>query len=162
MKDRAPLGADLVIPGLALAFAAYFLVSIADLAWEAKTNAVLIGVLLIVLAAAQLARIALKVIRGEGNLRADVLLLRRDVLVRRLGLVGITVVFIATLNWLGVTLGLLLAMFAALWVSGVRSRAALVWIPLAVAASVYLLFIALLQSDLPHGPLEFVLAKLAP
>ena len=162
MKDRAPLGADLVIPGLALAFAAYFLVSIADLAWEAKTNGVLIGVLLIVLAAAQLARIALKVIRGEGNLRADVLLLRRDVLVRRLGLVGITVVFIATLNWLGVTLGLLLAMFAALWVSGVRSRAALVWIPLAVAASVYLLFIALLQSDLPHGPLEFVLAKLAP
>ena len=162
MKDRAPLGADLVIPGLALAFAAYFLVSIADLAWEAKTNGVLIGVLLIVLAAAQLARIALKVIRGEGNLRADVLLLPRDVLVRRLGLVGITVVFIATLNWLGVTLGLLLAMFAALWVSGVRSRAALVWIPLAVAASVYLLFIALLQSDHPHGPLEFVLAKLAP
>jgi hypothetical protein len=162
VKDRAPLGADLVIPGLALAFAAYFLVSIADLAWEAKTNGVLIGVLLIVLVAAQLARIALKVIRGEGNLRADVLLLPRDVLVRRLGLVGITVVFIATLHWLGVTLGLLLAMFAALWVSGVRSRAALVWIPLVVAASVYLLFIALLQSDLPHGPLEFVLAKLAP
>jgi hypothetical protein len=162
VKDRALLGADLVIPGLALAFAAYFLVSIADLAWEAKTNGVLIGVLLIVLVAAQLARIALKVIRGEGNLRADVLLLPRDVLVRRLGLVGITVVFIATLHWLGVTLGLLLAMFAALWVSGVRSRAALVWIPLVVAASVYLLFIALLQSDLPHGPLEFVLAKLAP
>ena len=83
-----------------------------------------------------------------------------DVLARRIGLVAVTVAFIATLNWLGVTLGLLIAMLAALWVSGVRSRAALVWIPLAVAASVYLLFIAVLQSELPHGPVEWMLAKL--
>ena len=35
---KKPLGADLVIPALALGFAAYFFVSIADLAWEAKAN----------------------------------------------------------------------------------------------------------------------------
>jgi hypothetical protein len=29
-----------------------------------------------------------------------------------------------------------------------------------VAASVYLLFIAVLQSELPHGPVEQMLAKL--
>jgi hypothetical protein len=160
VKDRAPLGADLVIPGLALAFAAYFLVSIADLAWEAKANGVMIGVILLALVAAQLARIGLQVARREASLRAEVLLQPRDLLLRRVGLVAVTIAFIATLHWLGVTLGLLLAMLAALWVSGVRNRKALVWIPLTVAASVYLLFIALLQSELPHGPIEALLAKL--
>ncbi len=36
--SSVPLGADLVIPGLALCFTVYFYVSIADLAWEAKEN----------------------------------------------------------------------------------------------------------------------------
>ena len=36
---KKPLGADLIIPALALGFAAYFFVSIADLAWEAKASA---------------------------------------------------------------------------------------------------------------------------
>ncbi len=40
---KKALGADLVIPALALSFAAYFFVSIADLAWEAKANGVVIG-----------------------------------------------------------------------------------------------------------------------
>jgi hypothetical protein len=162
VKERRAAGADLVIPGLALAFAVYFLVSISGLAWEAKANGVLIGVILIVLVAVQVGRITLERARGEASLRADGLLEPREVLWRRLGLVAVTVAFIATLNWLGVTLGLLLAMFAALWVSGVRSRNALVWIPLAVAASVYLLFIALLHSDLPQGPVEALLAMLMP
>ena len=46
---KTPLGADLVIPALALGFAAYFFVSIADLAWEAKANGVVIGGVLVVL-----------------------------------------------------------------------------------------------------------------
>jgi hypothetical protein len=160
VKERRPAGADLVIPGLALAFAVYFLLSIADLAWEAKANGVLIGVILLVLIAMQLGRIGLAVARGHDSLRADSLLEPREVLLRRLGLVAVTVLFIATINWLGVTLGLLLAMLAALRVSGVRSGKALFWIPLLVAASVYLLFIVALQSDLPHGPVEMLLAKL--
>jgi hypothetical protein len=160
VNERRAAGADLVIPGLALAFAVYFLFSIAGLAWEAKANGMLIGVILLALVAVQVGRITLGVVRGEASLRADPLLEPREVLWRRIGLVAVTVIFIATLAWLGVTLGLLLAMFAALWVSGVRSRKALLWIPLAVAASVYLLFIALLQSDLPHGPVEALLAKL--
>ena len=40
---KPPLGADLVIPALALGFAVYFFVSIADLAWEAKANGMVIG-----------------------------------------------------------------------------------------------------------------------
>ena len=158
MKRKLPLGADLVVPLLALGFAAYFFVSIAELAWEAKANGVLIGVVLVFLVVVQLARMARQVARGEGDLRTDPLWQPADATRKRLGMVAVTVAFIATLPWLGLTLGLLLAMLAALWVMGVRRSATLVWLPLALAAAAYLLFIALLQSEFPHGPIEKLLS----
>jgi hypothetical protein len=150
---KKPLGADLVIPALALGFAVYFFVSIADLAWEAKANGVVIGSILVVLIAIQLTRMGIDLVKGRADLGFDPLWLPRDALGKRIGMVAITIVFIATLHWLGLTLGMLLAMFAALWIMGARGKT-LVIVPLAVALAVYLLFVALLQSDIPHGPIE--------
>ena len=160
MKQKAPLGADLVIPALAAAFAAYFFFSIADLAWEAKANGVVIGAILTLLVVVQLARIGMRLRAGEADLGFEGLVAPRDALPKRIGLVLITIAFIASMHWLGVTLGMLLALFASLWILGVRSRKALVLVPLAVAACVYLLFVAALQSDIPHGPVEWLLARL--
>ncbi|MDQ5848862.1 MAG: tripartite tricarboxylate transporter TctB family protein [Pseudomonadota bacterium] len=154
---RSPLGADLVIPALALGFAAYFFISIADLAWEAKANGVVIGGVLVLLIAVQLARTGLQLRRGEGDLSLRPLWEPREAASKRIGMVIITVLFIATLKWLGLTLGLLLALLASLWLMGVRKPVPLVVVPVGVAAAAYLLFIALLQSDIPHGPLEALL-----
>jgi len=154
------LGADLVIPALAAAFGAYFFFSIADLAWEAKANGVVIGAILTLLVVVQLVRIGMRLRAGEADLGFERLVAPRDALPKRIGLVLITIVFIATMHWLGVTLGMLLALFASLWILGVRNRKALVLVPLAVAACVYLLFVAALQSDIPHGPVEWLLGKL--
>ena len=153
MKERTPLGADLVIPALALAFAAYFFVSIADLAWEAKANGTVIGGVLVVLVLIQLGRIGLHLYRRTGNLGFGPLLAPREALGKRVGLVVITILFIATLQWLGLTLGLLVSLFASLWVMGARGKALYI-IPVVVAALAYLLFVALLQTDIPHGPIE--------
>lgn len=158
MKRRAPLGADLVIPVLGLGFAAYFFVDIADLGWEAKANGVLIGTALVVLIALQLARMAIQLARGEGDLRADPLWRPPDVTRKRLGMVVLSAGFIAALPWLGLTLALWLAMLLALLIMGVRSRATLAWLPLALAAAVFLLFIVVLESDFPHGPIEKLLS----
>ena len=155
---KTPLGADLIIPALALAFAGYFFISIADLAWEAKANGVVIGAILLLLIAVQLGRIARQLYRGEGDLRTDPVWQPADALPKRIGMVLVTVVFIATMEWLGVTLGLLLGLFAALWIMGVRNRRALILIPVLVAAAVYLLFVVALQSDIPHGPIEKLLS----
>jgi hypothetical protein len=152
---KSPLGADLVIPVLALGFAAYFFVSIADLAWEAKANGVVIGGVLVVLIAIQVARIAIQLARRQASLGFGPLWEPRDALAKRAGLVIVTIAFIATLKWLGLTLGLFLALFAALWIMGARGKA-LALIPLVVAAAAYLLFIALLHSDIPHGPIEML------
>jgi hypothetical protein len=150
---KHPAGADLVIPALALAFAVYFFFSIADLAWEAKANGVVIGGVLVTLILIQIVRIGIQLARGAATFAFDPLLQPRDALVKRVGMVIVTIVFIATLKWLGLTLGLSLALLAALWIMGARGKA-LALIPLAVAAAAYLLFVALLQSDIPHGPIE--------
>ena len=154
---KQPLGADLVIPALALAFAVYFFVSIADLAWEAKANGVVIGSVLVLLVLIQLVRIGVRMARGEASIGFSPLLEPRDRLLKRVGLVAVTIAFIGTLHWLGLTLGLLLALYASLWLMGARGKALYV-IPLVVAALAYLLFVALLQTDIPHGPIERLLS----
>jgi len=157
---KAALGADLVIPALALGFAVYFFWSIADLGWEAKANGVLIGTLLVVLVAIQLARMGIQLARGAGDLSADPLWLPRDVLGKRVGMVLIAVVFIAVLEGLGLTLSLLLAMGLALRLMGVRKPATILGVSFSVAAAAYLLFIGFLDSAFPHGPVEQLLARL--
>jgi hypothetical protein len=157
---KAPLGADLLIPALALALAVYFFVSIADLSWEAKANGVLIGAILVSLVAIQLARIGIELAKGRATLGFGRILAPREALAKRVGLVLITVAFIGSVRWLGLTLALFLALAAALYVAGVRRRAALVLVPLAVALAAYLLFIVALDSDLPRGPVERLIPAL--
>lgn len=154
---KQPLGADLVIPALALGFALYFFVSIADLAWEAKANGVVIGSILVGLIALQLIRMGVEVTKRRADLGFSPLWEPRDALGKRIGMVLITIAFIATLNWLGLTLGLLLALSGALWVMGARGKM-LAIVPFAVALAAYLLFVVLLQSDIPHGPIERLLS----
>lgn len=155
-----PLGADLVIPALALAFAAYFFVSIDDLGWEAKANGVIIGWALVALIAAQILRVGLRVARGSADLGFHRLFLPRDAFWKRLGLVAITVVFVVTLKWLGVTLGLFLGLLASLYLLGIRKPRVLIAVPGVTAAAVYVLFIAILDSAFPHGPIEILIAAL--
>jgi Tripartite tricarboxylate transporter TctB family len=157
VAPKAPAGADLVIPLLALGFAAYFFWSIADLAWEAKANGVIIGSILVALVLLQVARIGMRVARGEADLRADPLWQPRDVLGKRVGMVLVTVAFIALLQVLGLTLALFVAMAAALWIMGVRQPARLLGISFGVAAAAYLLFIAVLDAGFPHGLIEKIL-----
>jgi hypothetical protein len=158
--EAPALGADLVIPLLALAFAIYFLVSVRELAWEAKANAVIIGTILVVLIAAQLVRIGIKLARREGTLSVEPLLAPREALGKRIALVAVTIAFIVTLKWLGLTLGLFLGMFCALWLMGVRKPKPLLGISFVVAAAAYGLFIAALNSEFPHGPIEALIDSL--
>ena len=157
---RRPAGADLVIPALSLAFAGYFFVSIADLQGEAKATGVISGSALAVLVLVQLVRMGLEVARGKADLAFTPLLEPRDALLPRIALVLITATFIATLKWLGLTLGLILGLFASLWALGIRGRKQLVLIPLVTAGAVYLLFIAVLDSAFPHGPIEHAITAI--
>jgi len=52
------------------------------------------------------------------------------------------------------------AMALALAVMGVRKPAVIAWVSGAVAGTAYVLFIAILDSAFPHGPIERLLARL--
>ena len=151
---KNPLGADLIIPALALGFAIYFFWSIADLAWEAKVNGVVIGIALLALVVIQVARIGIAVAQGRGDLSTGTLWQPRDILLKRVGMVVVTVAFILLLQVLGLTLSLFLSMAAALWLMGVRKAWVILAISFGVAAAAYLLFILVLDAGFPHGPIE--------
>ena len=152
--EKEARGADLVIPALALAFSLYFFVSIADLAWEAKANGVLIGSVLVGLCLVQVVRIALRVARARATLAFDTLVQPREAIRPRLGILAVTALFIGTMPWLGLTLGMLVWMAAGLYVMGVRKPARIAAISATAAAIAYLMFILVLRAEFPHGPIE--------
>jgi hypothetical protein len=146
-EGKPAIGADLVIPLLALAFIAYFFSDVRGLEWEAKANGVIIGTALFVLVAAQIARIAWKVAKKRATLSTRPLWDPPEVIGKRLGMVAVTIAFIVTIPWLGLTLGLFVWMLAALWLMGIRRPGVLAAIAGAVALSAYLLFILALVGD---------------
>ncbi len=158
--ERPALGADLIIPFLAAGLTIYFLVNTAGLVWEARANGTVIGVALLILVALQLFKIARRLWAGQGTLGLGSLVERSPVQAQRLGLLVVLALFIATIPWVGTTLGLFLTMAASMWILGVRDWRALLGVSLAVAATVYGLFILLLQSRLPVGPVEAALGPL--
>lgn len=158
--SRPGLGADLVIPSLAVILAVYFFFTIYDLPWEAKANAFAIGGVLLLLVAVFVTRLALKVRRGEATLGLDKLMDRASAQWKRVGIIVAIAAFIALLPMLGFTLSLFFGMIGSMLVMGVREPKALVGTALGAAAACYLMFIALLDTNFPRGPVEDLLAPI--
>jgi len=158
-KTKA-LGADLVIPILAVLFTLYYFSTISELGWEAKANGLAIGTILLLLIGILLARTALQVKGGGATLALDRLLKPRESQGRRLGLIVCIVGFIAVLPWLGLTLAVFCFMCATMLVLGVRKPLPLLATALAVAAGGYAGFIVVLNTRFPHGPVENILARI--
>jgi hypothetical protein len=156
-EKKVALGAELVLPLIALAFAIYFLVSTSELQWEAKANGVIIGGLLVLLLVVQFVRSGVAYVRGRADFSFGTLLSPPDIARKRVGMLAVTIAMVATVPWLGVGLGLFLALAAALILMGVRGfgHAALVAFVVALTCSV--LFTVVLDSGLPHGPVEQLL-----
>lgn len=156
-EKRVALGAELVLPVMALAFATYFLVSTADLQWEAKANGVIIGGLLVLLLVLQFVRSGIAYVRGRADFSFAPLLQPRDVLYKRLGMMAITIALVATVPWLGLGLGLFVSLAAALVMMGVRGFGHALLVAFLVALSCSVLFTVVLDSGLPRGPVEHLL-----
>jgi Tripartite tricarboxylate transporter TctB family len=159
--ERPALGADLIIPGLALAFTTYFLVTTLNLTWEAKANGVVVGIALYILIAAQLTRICRRVAAGEATLGLGDLAKFDTAQKQRVALVVITALFILTLPWVGIIIGLFLTMLASMWVLGERDWRVLLGLSAVTTATVYLVFVMFLQTKLPTGPVEALMDWLA-
>jgi len=154
-------GADLVIPVLAAAFTVYFLSTIAGLEWEAKANGLFVGGVLLLLVAVQLARSAIGIARGRGALTFAPLLEPRDALGKRLAMMAITIVFVCVVPWLGLGLGLFMALAAAFAVMGVQGWRRILLVAFLAAAVSTVLFNVVLDTGLPKGPVENLIERIA-
>jgi hypothetical protein len=156
---RQAIGADLVIPVMAVAFTIYYFTSIWDLNWEASANGLTVGAILLLLIGIFAIRTFLQLKRGEATLAMDKILKPRESQGRRLGLIGAIIGFILVIPYLGLTLALFFFMCATMLVLGVRKPLVLLGTALAVAAGGYVGFIAILNTRFPHGPVENLLAR---
>jgi hypothetical protein len=157
---RQAIGADLVIPILAVAFTLYYFSTIWDLGWEAKANGLTIGTILLLLVGILLARTVLRTKRGEATLGMGRLLQPLESQGRRLGLIVTITAFILVLPWLGLTLAIFCFMCATMLVLGVRKPLPLLVTAFSVAAGGYVGFIVVLNTRFPHGPVENLLTRI--
>lgn len=155
---RTPLGADLILPLLAVGLTIYYLMDTAGLAWEAKATGVIVGVVLLALCAVQIVRVLAGVAAGRASLDLGALIADTTHNRRRLALVVLAALFIGTIGIVGTTLGLFLLLFGSMWIMGVRSPATLLGVSAVTAGVVYGLLILLLGTRLPRGMVENMLA----
>jgi hypothetical protein len=155
---REPIAVDFIVPVLACGLAAYYLATTTDLVWEARAAGVAVGVPLIIMCVLHMARMLFRIARGRasfsgGDAFTDTLFNRQ-----RLALLVLVALFIAALPWTGTTLGLFLLLIASMWVLDVRSIKQLLGIAITTCAVVYVLLMHLLNSRLPQGPVEWLIA----
>lgn len=155
---KPALGADLIIPAIGSALAIYYLITTAELDWEAKSAGLFVGTVLLVLCAIQLVRILVGVMARRGSLGLGELIANSTHNRQRAGLVVLVALFIATIGWTGTTLGLFLLLLAAMQVMGVRSPVKLVAVAGITSAVVYTMLIFLLDTRLPRGVVEKTIA----
>ena len=153
---------DLIIPAMALAFSVYYLTTITEVPWIAQASAVLVSGLLLLSILAFAVRTIARINAGTefiglGGLRFD-----RDVNVKRLGLLALTVAYIWFIEDLGFTISTMAFLFVAIVLlsSLANWRNAAV---VAVSCSLigYVVFIFVFETRFPKGPVETFLAPYA-
>jgi len=154
------VGGDLVVPLAGVIFAIYYFVTIWDLTWEAQINGLLIGTVLIALVLLLLVRTARDVARGRARLGWGPLGGALPLQLQRAALLGLAILFIPLIQWLGFTLATGLFLFCGLYAMGVRDRRRLIGLPLGLSLAGYLLFIVALDTRFPYGPVEHLLGRL--
>lgn len=156
-QGKKALGAELIIPALAIGFTVYYFTTVWDLSWEAKADGLAIGWILLALIGVYLVKTGARLWRGEASLSLAPLIFPLGAQAQRLALIASIVVFILALPYLGFTLATALFMVAAMRILGVRSPKPLLTVSAAVAGGGYLLFIAFLDTRFPRGPIEHFL-----
>ncbi|QIB34564.1 tripartite tricarboxylate transporter TctB family protein [Ancylobacter pratisalsi] len=157
---KVATGADWIIPILGAGFATYYLISIKDLAWEAKVSGVFCAVVLFLLIAIFALRTAIGVARGTHYLEWRSLYESHKLAIVRGALFALTVANVALIPWAGFTLstfGFLFTCF--LWLERMSARRAAI-VAGSLALFGYVLFVLILRTALPPGPFERLVSAL--
>ncbi len=157
---KRPVGGELIVPVGAIVFTLYYITTILHGPWEAKANAYYIGSTLMALCALFILRTLLAVRRGEATLGLQRLIEPRNLMVKRLGLLALTVGYIYVVHWGGFTLTTFVFLAASiLLLRDGRDRGFVLALSAALALGGYLLFIVAFHTRFPKGPFEILMQQ---
>ena len=158
-QQRKPIGQELIIPGLAVAFTAYYFWTVQELAWEAKANGIVIGTILLTLVVILLVRLGWQLSKGRASARMT-LGGDRETNRTRILLMALMAGFLLALPFLGTSIALAFMLFAAMWLLGGRHWPTLVGVSIVTPLLVWFALIWLLGTRFPAGPFEHLMAAL--
>jgi hypothetical protein len=158
---KRPLGADLIIPIGAAAFAIYYLYTVWGLSWQAASVGIGISSAMAVLLVILAVRFIGELRRGEADLGLGELVQPVFYLMQRLGILAAVIGFIYVMPYLGFTISLFTFMMVGIIVlSGLRHIKTGLVIASFVSLGGYLLFIVFIRARFPHGPFENLVGQL--
>lgn len=158
-EGKRQLGAELIIPALALAFTLYYFSTVWNSPWTAQVNAFFVGAILISVIVIFFIGAARDLFAGRASLSASKLIAPVAILPKRLGFMALTLAYLVLIHWLGYTLSTLLFLLGSMLLLGGGKRPLVCLIAsLAMSGVGWLVFIHLFQKRLPHGPLEDLLS----
>ena len=146
---------DLIIPVLALVVTGYYLTTITDVPWIAQASAITVSALLMAALVAYGIRTVLRVRRGAERIAFEPNTLDRDVTVKRIALLALTIAYVAVIEHLGFSRTTFVFVFVGVLLlsSLERWRSALA-VSLTCSVLGYVVFIHLFQTRFPRGPVE--------
>ncbi len=146
---------DLIIPGLALAFAIYYLTTITEVPWIAQASAVLVSGLLLLSIFAFAIRTAYRLKAGTEIIRLSGLIPDQNLLLKRLVLLCLMIAYVWFLEDLGFTLStFVFLILAILLLSSLANWKKALAIALAASVIGYVVFIFVFETRFPKGPIE--------
>lgn len=153
--EKRALGADLIIPVAAAAFAVYYLSTIWGLPWEATAAGFGITAAMAILLVVLGVRFTLEWLSGTAAMRMGGLVYPLDSLGRRVGLLLLALGFIYMMRFLGFTISLFIFLVIAIsFLSNLTQVKKGILIAACVSLGGYLLFIQFIGARFPHGPFE--------
>lgn len=161
---RAPKNVlpDLIIPAMALAFSIYYLTTITEVPWIAQASAVLVSGLLLLSIVAFAVRTMARIKAGTEFIGLSGLPLDRQVNLKRVGLLALTIAYVWFIEDLGFTISTMAFLFIAIVLlsspANWKNAAAV-----AISCSLigYFVFIVVFETRFPKGPVETFLAPYA-
>lgn len=158
--EKKHIGADLVIPAIALAFTIYYFSTIINSPWTAQVSAFFIGAVLIALITIFVIYSLVSVGRGEADLGFQRLTDPLSFMPRRFALFALTLSFIFFVDWGGFTLTTFVFLSAAmLLLTGGRNWKFILALSAILAVGGYFLFVYAFEVRFPKGPFELMMAQ---
>ncbi|MEF3047837.1 hypothetical protein [Pseudotabrizicola sp. L79] len=155
---RKAVGADLIIPVVATAYAIYYIGSVWDFPPEAQRSGLFMASMLMFFTSILFVRTAIQLARGTAYISFAAVLGPEEGRLQRLAFFGLIVGYLLIVQWGGFTLTTFLFLLGGSYLAGLRPLGKALIFAAVAAISGWLFFIVLLKTRFPLGPFEQLIA----